>query len=76
MNLVKVFRIFGYFVSVVLFVFGLVLVTGFIDYGGLKHIPGQLRITFGVVFTLYGIYRFVRLYYTKAKDETEKDEEE
>ena len=76
MNLTKIFRIFGYFVSTVMFVFGLVLVTGFFGYGSLKHVPNQFRITFGVVFILYGIYRFVRLYFTREKDLTENDEKE
>ncbi len=76
MNLTKIFRIFGYFVSIVMFVFGLVLVTEFFGLGSLRHVPDQFRITFGVVFILYGIYRFVRLYFTKEKKITEKDEEE
>lgn len=75
MTLTKAFRIFGYFVSVVLLIFGLILVTGFIDYGRLKYVPSQFRITFGVVFILYGIYRFVRLYYTRDYDKNDNDEE-
>ncbi|HQJ75185.1 MAG TPA: hypothetical protein PKW14_06370 [Bacteroidota bacterium] len=75
MTLVKAFRIFGYFVSIVLFVFGLVLVTGFINYGRLKYVPDKFRITFGVVFILYGIYRFVRLYYTRDYDKNDENDE-
>ncbi len=72
MTLSKIFRIFGYFVSCVLFLFGIVLLTGFFNIHGIKYIPSTYRITFGVVFILYGIYRFVRLYYTKDEYEKEK----
>lgn len=65
MNLNKIFRIFGYFVSFVLFLFGIVLISGFLNFGGVRYVPSKYRITFGVVFLLYGIYRFVRLYYTR-----------
>ncbi len=46
----------GYTVSAVSLVFGLLLVTGWL----LRvRLPGQFRITFGVVLLLMGIYRFV-----------------
>ena len=74
MSLNKIFRIFGYFVSAVLFTFGMVLITGFFNMRGIKYVPSQYRITFGVVFILYGIYRFVRLYYTRNDEQDERDE--
>jgi len=70
MSLNKIFRIFGYFVSAVLIVFGIVLITGIPLYAGLHNIPDQPKIMFGVVFILYGIYRAVRLLFiTKKQDE-------
>ena len=74
MNLNKIFRIFGYFVSTVLIVFGIILVTGIPLYAGLKNIPDQPRIVFGVVFILYGIYRAVRLLFLNKEQEDSKDE--
>jgi uncharacterized membrane protein len=76
MNLNKIFRIFGYFVSVVLIIFGTILVTGIHIpmYASIKNIPDQPRIVFGVVFFLYGVYRGVRLlFYREQKEEEESD---
>jgi len=73
MNLNKIFRIFGYFVSVVLIIFGTILVTGIHIpmYASLNNIPDQLRIVFGVVFLLYGIYRGLRLFFSRERNEDE-----
>ena len=78
MNLNKIFRIFGYFVSAVLIVFGIILVTGIPLYAGLKPIPDHpTRVVFGVVFLLYGIYRAVRLFFSnKEQPKPEEDDEE
>lgn len=45
----------GYSVSMITFICGVVVVSGL----GLANVPRQLRIIFGVVLILYGIYRFV-----------------
>jgi hypothetical protein len=45
----------GYSVSVVTFVFGLVIVSGL----AFQYIPIQMRLTFGIVMILLGVYRFV-----------------
>jgi len=69
MSLNKIFRIFGYFVSAVLIVFGIILITGIPLYAGLYNIPDQPKIMFGVVFILYGIYRAVRLLFINRKQD-------
>ncbi len=45
----------GYLVSGVTFVFGAVLVSGF----AFIYVPRQMRIMFGIVLMLWGVYRFV-----------------
>jgi hypothetical protein len=45
----------GYALSVITFIFGIVLVSGV----AFQYVPAQLRITFGVVLILWGIFRFV-----------------
>jgi len=75
MNFNKVFRIIGYFVSVVLIIFGIMLVTGMSPHGSsLNNMPNQLRIVFGVVFLLYGVYRGVRLFFSRKPDDDDDDE--
>jgi len=69
MSLNKIFRIFGYFVSAVLVVFGIVLITGIPLYAGLYNIPDRSKIMFGVVFILYGVYRAVRLLFLSEKQD-------
>jgi hypothetical protein len=75
MSLNRIFKIFGYFVSVVLIIFGTILVTGIHIpmYARLNNIPDQPRIVFGVVFLLYGIFRGLRLFFSNKKQE-EDDE--
>ena len=45
----------GYFVSVLTFCFGIVIVSGF----AFLNVPAKLRIMFGIVLILWGLYRFV-----------------
>jgi len=75
MSLNRIFKIFGYFVSVVLIIFGTILVTGIHIpmYARLNNIPDQPRIVFGVVFLLYGIFRGLRLFFSN-KEQEEDDE--
>ena len=74
MNLNRIFRIFGYFVSVVLIIFGTILVTGIHIpmYARLNNIPDQPRIVFGVVFLLYGIFRGLRLFFSNKNEDNEE----
>jgi hypothetical protein len=75
MSLNKIFRIFGYFVSAILFFFGIILVTGIHLYAGLNTIPDNPRIVFGIVFLLYGIYRGLRLFFSnKEQEENDNDD--
>jgi cadmium resistance protein CadD (predicted permease) len=60
----------GYLVSAVAFVFGIILLSGI----AFQYVPSQMRIMFGVVMILLGIYRLV-LTRTKARQQN-KDEEE
>jgi hypothetical protein len=60
----------GYSVSVITFVFGIVIVSGL----AFQYVPNQLRITFGVVLILWGIYRFV-FTRSRARQNNEDDEE-
>jgi len=61
----------SYTVSIITFIFGIVMMSDVV----FQYVPKKLRITFGVVLMLWGIYRFV---YTqiKARQQNEKDEEE
>jgi hypothetical protein len=70
MNLAGFIKILGYFTSIVLSIFGLIILTGVFDFLRMRNLPDQFRIMFGTVFLLYGIYRFVRLKFSqKVKDE-------
>ena len=73
MMLAKVFRIVGYFTSILLFVLGLILLTGGFGFFGFGHLPGNFKVIFGIVFMLYGIYRFVRLKYVGRDNNNEED---
>ena len=61
----------NYSVSCITFLFGILIVSGI----GFQYVPGKLRITFGVVLMLWGVYRFVstRIH---VRQQNEKDEEE
>jgi hypothetical protein len=60
----------GYSVSAITFVCGIVVVSGIV----LGNVPGQLRVTFGVVLILWGIYRFViTRFRTRQKAEEENE---
>lgn len=61
----------GYSVSAITFVFGIVIVSGF----AFQYIPLQMRIMFGVVLILWGIYRFV-MTRTQVRRQQEDNEEE
>ncbi len=61
----------GYSVSFITFICGIVIIIGF----GLRNVPTQLRIMFGVVLILWGIYRFVvTRFRTRERDDQEDDE--
>jgi len=60
----------GYAVSAVSFVFGIIIVSGI----SLQYIPFQMRMIFGVVMILLGVYRFV-LTRTKIRQQHEEEEE-
>jgi len=59
----------SYSVSVITFVFGSVMVSGV----AFQYVPNQLRITFGVVLILWGIYRFV---FTRSRARQNNEDEE
>ena len=64
-------RYLGYSVSLITFVCGIIIVSGF----ALRNVPAQLRLTFGVVLILWGIYRFVvTRFRTREQDGQEDDE--
>jgi hypothetical protein len=52
---VEVSKIFGYAMSGVMTIFGILVLTGLVVSEGL---PSKFRITFGIVLVLFGIYRF------------------
>jgi hypothetical protein len=72
MNLTGFIKILGYFTSIVLSIFGLIILTGVFDFLRMRNLPDQFRIMFGTVFLLYGIYRFVRLKFSQ-KETDEQD---
>ena len=59
----------GYVVSVLTFVFGATIVSGI----AFQYVPMHLRITFGIVLMLWGIYRFV---YTRIRSHQKNEDEE
>ncbi|MGD1044465.1 MAG: hypothetical protein ABR936_03935 [Bacteroidota bacterium] len=61
----------SYSVSIITLMFGTIIMSGI----AFQYVPNKLRITFGVVLMLWGIYRFV---FTRiqARQGNEKDEEE
>ncbi|MBN1398273.1 MAG: hypothetical protein JXA06_09615 [Bacteroidetes bacterium] len=60
----------GYTVSAVTFIFGVIILSGL----AFQYIPVEMRIMFGVVMVLMGIYRFV-LTRTKIRQKSEGEEE-
>jgi uncharacterized membrane protein len=60
----------GYSVSAVTFVFGIITVSGL----AFQYIPIQMRMMFGIVLILWGMYRFV-LTKTRAQRQYEDEEE-
>jgi uncharacterized membrane protein len=61
----------GYAVSLVTAVAGITFVTGIT----FSYVPAKMRITFGVVLILWGVYRFV-LTRNKANQEKRNEQEE
>ncbi len=60
----------GYTVSAVTFIFGVIILSGL----AFRYIPVEMRIMFGIVMVLMGIYRFV-LTRTKIRQKSEGEEE-
>jgi len=61
----------SYSVSVITFLFGSIIVSGM----AFQYVPAQLRITFGVVLMLWGIYRFVSTrVQSRRRNECEEEE--
>jgi uncharacterized membrane protein len=60
----------GYLVSATAFIFGIVLVSG----NAFRYVPVQMRVMFGVVMILLGVYRFV-LTRTRTRLKNEDEEE-
>jgi hypothetical protein len=61
----------NYSASIIAFIFGTIVISGV----AFPYVPNKLRITFGIVLMLWGIYRFV---FTRiqVRQRNEKDEEE
>jgi len=61
----------SYAVSIITFLFGTIIISGV----AFQYMPNKLRITFGAVLMLWGIYRlvFTRI---QVRQQNEKDEEE
>ena len=60
----------GYSVSAVTFVFGIITVSGL----AFQYIPIEMRMMFGIVLILWGVYRFV-LTKTRVCRQHEEEEE-
>jgi hypothetical protein len=61
----------SYSVSAIVFIFGTIVISGI----AFQYVPNKLRITFGVVLILWGIYRFLFTRF-RARQDNERDEEE
>ena len=70
-KLSRISKYLGYSVSIVTIVFGALVMSGIV----FQYVPNNLRIIFGVVLMLWGIYRFV-LTQVRVRQQSEKDEEE
>lgn len=60
----------GYSVSTITFVFGMILVSGV----AFQYVPVKMRVMFGVVMMLWGVYRFA-LTRTRVRQQNEDEEE-
>ncbi|MCX6120034.1 MAG: hypothetical protein NTX44_00240 [Ignavibacteriales bacterium] len=60
-----------YSVSIITFLFGIIVISGV----AFQYVPSKLRVTFGIVLMLWGIYRFVSTW-IHVRQKNEKDEEE
>lgn len=61
----------GYSVSAITFVGGIIVISGF----ALGNVPSQLRVTFGVVLVLWGIYRFVATRFRMRQQNDQENDE-
>jgi|WetSurMetagenome_2_1015567.scaffolds.fasta_scaffold03138_7 hypothetical protein len=61
---------FGYSVSAITFIFGTLIISGL----AFRYIPIQMRMMFGIVLILLGVYRFV-LTKTRVSQQSEDEEE-
>jgi len=61
----------SYTVSIITFLFGIIVTSGV----AFQYVPKQLRLTFGVVLILWGLYRFVATQ-IKVSQQNKEDEEE
>jgi hypothetical protein len=71
LKLSSISKYLGYSVSFITFIFGAVVISGMV----FQYVPNKLRIIFGVVLMLWGIYRFV-FTRVQAHQQNENDEEE
>jgi len=65
MDPVRFFRYFGYTISVIFFVSGILIIAGLVIP---TTLPTQFRIMLGAVVVLYGIFRFVRVQVSRKRD--------
>ncbi|HVN49086.1 MAG TPA: hypothetical protein VMU30_09750 [Bacteroidota bacterium] len=61
----------SYVVGTIAFLFGIVILLGV----GFTNVPQQLRVAFGVVLILWGIYRFVLAWSNYRQQQKEEKEE-
>jgi len=61
----------NYSVSIITFFFGAIILSGV----AFQYVPNKLRISFGIVLVLWGIYRFVATR-SQLRRQHEDDEEE
>lgn len=67
-----ILRIINYAVRILIVVIGILLLSGLI----LSEIEPQFRITVGIVFTLFGLYRISLLYTQEKRYKFMRDEED
>ena len=66
MTVAKFLRYFGYAASTTISLAGVLIIVGLLIP---SYIPSNYRVLLGVVFVLYGIYRFVSLRFKKPDEE-------